>query len=91
METLYICGEADISRDESTILIKTQGAKKRIPIEAIRHIVVMSDGTLTTKFLALSDAPGSASRSSIITAGLPVHLSQSRIPVPAKSKSAKPD
>ena len=58
METLYICGEADISRDESTILIKTHGAKKRVPIEAIRHIVVMSDGTLTTKFLALSGRAG---------------------------------
>jgi CRISP-associated protein Cas1 len=58
METLYICGEADISRDENTILIKTHGAKKRVPIEAIRHIVVMSDGTLTTKFLALSGRAG---------------------------------
>ena len=58
METLYICGEADISRDESTILIKTHGAKKRVPIEAIRHVVVMSDGALTTKFLALSGRAG---------------------------------
>jgi CRISPR-associated protein Cas1 len=58
METLYICGEADISRDESTILIKTHGAKKLVPIEAIRHIVVMSDGTFTTKFLALSGRAG---------------------------------
>src|ERR1700730_6477271 len=59
METLYICGEADISRDESTILIKTHGVRKRVPIEAIRHIVVMSDSTLTTKFLALSVARSS--------------------------------
>jgi CRISPR-associated protein Cas1 len=63
METLYVCGEADISRDENTILvktrgIKTRGIKKRVPIEAVRHIVVMSDGALTTKFLALSGRAG---------------------------------
>jgi CRISPR-associated protein Cas1 len=58
METLYICGEVDISRDENTILVKTRGIKKRVPIEAVRHIVVMSDGALTTKFLALSGRAG---------------------------------
>jgi CRISPR-associated protein Cas1 len=58
METLYVCGEADISRDENTILVKTRGIKKRVPIEAIRHIVVLSDGALTTKFLALSGRAG---------------------------------
>jgi CRISPR-associated protein Cas1 len=58
METLYICGEANLSRDENTILVKTGGRKQRIPIESVRHIVVMADGTLTTKFLGLCGRAG---------------------------------
>lgn len=58
METLYICGEVELSRDENTILTKTGGRKSRIPIETVRHIVITSDGTLTTKFLALCGRAG---------------------------------
>ena len=58
METLYICGEADLSRDENTIVVKTGGRKKRIPIESVRHIVVTADGVLTTKFLGLCGGTG---------------------------------
>lgn len=58
METLYICGEADLSRDENTILVKIGGRKRRIPIESIRHIVLTADGALTTKFLGLCGRAG---------------------------------
>ena len=58
VETLYICGEADISRDDSTILVKTGGRKRRFPIETVRHVVVTSDGTLTTRFLSLCGKHG---------------------------------
>ncbi len=53
METLYVCGEADISREDGTILIRTGGKKKRIPIQSVAHLVLMSDGTLTTKLFSL--------------------------------------
>jgi CRISPR-associated protein Cas1 len=58
METLYICGEADLSREENTILVKTGGRKKRIPIESVSHIVLTADGALTTKFLGLCGREG---------------------------------
>jgi CRISPR-associated protein Cas1 len=58
METIYICGSADISRDESTILISTDGRKKRFPVETVRHVVMTADGTLTTKFLSLCGRNG---------------------------------
>jgi CRISP-associated protein Cas1 len=58
METLYICGEADLFRDDNTILVKTGGRKKRIPIESVRHIVMTADGALTTKFLGLCGRAG---------------------------------
>ncbi|WP_142846429.1 CRISPR-associated endonuclease Cas1 [Telmatospirillum sp. J64-1] len=58
METLYICGDADIARDENTILVRIDGRKKRLPIETVRHIVMTADGTVTTKFLALCGRAG---------------------------------
>ncbi len=84
METLYVCGEADISRDENTILVKTRGIKKRVPIEAVRHIVVMSTAPSLPSSWHSPGAPVSVSRSSIIVAGSPEHSSRSRILVPAK-------
>ena len=58
METLYISGTADISRDESTILIATGGRKRHFPVESVRHVVVTADATLTTKFLSLCGRNG---------------------------------
>jgi CRISPR-associated protein Cas1 len=58
METLYISGEADISRDEGTILVKTSGLKRRVPVEGVKHIVVLADGIVTTKFLGLVGRAG---------------------------------
>lgn len=58
METLFIAGEAELSRDEDTILVATGGRKRRVPVEALRHVVMTADGTLTTKFLALCGKRG---------------------------------
>ncbi len=58
METLFICGDAELSQDDKTILVKTAGIKKRIAIESIHHIVLLSDDTLTTKFLSLCGTAG---------------------------------
>src|SRR3546814_12721481 len=53
METLYLSGEADLYRDDSTVLVKTNGKKHRFPIETLRHIVLSTDGMVSTKFLAM--------------------------------------
>jgi CRISPR-associated protein Cas1 len=57
-EIVYVTGEADIHRDESTIVLKTDSGKRRIPAEVVRHVVLLWDGTLTTKFIQLCGRDG---------------------------------
>lgn len=52
-KTVYLTGNCELSRDENTILVRTDGTKRRIPVQGVSHIVAMTDGTLTTKFLSL--------------------------------------
>jgi CRISPR-associated protein Cas1 len=58
METLYIAGEVEVSRDESTILVISKGKKHRFPVETLRHLIMTADGTVTTKFIALCGKNG---------------------------------
>lgn len=53
METLIITGDCELSQKESTIRIKTGGGSRSVPVADVRHLVLMSDGRVSTKLLCL--------------------------------------
>jgi CRISPR-associated protein Cas1 len=58
MDTLYISGQADLSRDENTLLVLQNKVKKYFPVEQVNHLILTSDGTITTKLFALCGSYG---------------------------------
>lgn len=54
METLYVSKDAKLEREDSTLLIRQEGApKRRVPIQSLRHLVIAGEAGLTTSLLAL--------------------------------------
>lgn len=54
METLYITKDAKLSRKDSTLVVHQNGAaKRRFPINALRHVVIAGEAGLTTSLLGL--------------------------------------
>ena len=59
METLFIAKDADLSREDRTLLVRRPGLpKKRVPVEGLRHIVVAGEAGLTTSLLGLLGRAG---------------------------------
>jgi len=58
-ETIYITKDCNLSRDESTILVKpTEGKKLKFPVHNVGHLVMMGDGQISTKLMSLCGANG---------------------------------
>lgn len=54
METLYVTRDCQLSRDENTLRIDfPDGALRRFPVEALRHVVCLNSFTMTSKLLEL--------------------------------------
>src|SRR5215213_810479 len=54
METLFIAKDAVLEREDSTVVVKgPDGAKRRFPIHALRHVVIAGEARLTTALLGL--------------------------------------
>ena len=59
METLFVAKDADLSREDGTLLVRRPGLpKKRVPVEGLRHIVVAGEARLTTSLLGLLGRAG---------------------------------
>ncbi|WP_018632668.1 CRISPR-associated endonuclease Cas1 [Neomegalonema perideroedes] len=59
METLYLTKDVKISREHSTLLILTaSGARRRAPIEGLKHVIVAGEAHLTTAVLGLCGRNG---------------------------------
>lgn len=53
METLFISREAKLKRRENTLSVTVAGKTRSFPIEKIRHIVLLGESELNSKFLTL--------------------------------------
>ncbi|MDM8524299.1 CRISPR-associated endonuclease Cas1 [Desulfococcaceae bacterium HSG8] len=58
METLFVSREARLKRRENTLSIAVNGRTKFFPVEKIRHIVLLSEGTMNSSLLCLCGAHG---------------------------------
>lgn len=54
METLYLTKDVKLVREDSTlVVIPSSGARRRVPIEGLRHVIVAGEAQLTTAVLGL--------------------------------------
>jgi len=53
METLFIARDVKMTQRDKTLQLRAGKKKQSIPIEKVRHLVVLHEGTLTTKLLTL--------------------------------------
>lgn len=59
METLYLTKDVKIAREHSTLVIlSASGARRRAPIEGLKHVIVAGEAQLTTAVLALCGRNG---------------------------------
>ncbi len=54
METLYLTKDVKLTREHSTLLVTpAEGARRRVPIEGLGHVIVAGEAQLTTAVLGL--------------------------------------
>ncbi len=53
METLFISKDCKLSREDSTLLVSTEGRKTRIPIKGLTNVVVAGEAGMSTSVLGL--------------------------------------
>ena len=53
METLFVSKDARLSADGGTLLVRTDGAKRRIPIKGLSQVVLAGEAGLTTSLVGL--------------------------------------
>lgn len=58
METLFISKDARLRRSENTVVVTAGGRSHHYPIEKIRHIVLLSESDLNSRFLCLCGQHG---------------------------------
>ncbi len=58
METLFISKDAILSQKENTLRVKTAERQMQVPLSGVKHIILLSEGTLTTKLLGLFGSQG---------------------------------
>ena len=58
METLVVSRDAKLRQREDTLHIVIDGKTSVFPVEKIRHLILLGEGTLTTKLLNLCGKHG---------------------------------
>lgn len=54
METLYLTKDVRLAREHSTlVVVPSEGPRRRVPIEGLRHVIVAGEAQLTTAVLGL--------------------------------------
>lgn len=53
MDTLFVAKDAVVERDDSTLIVKVGGVKRRFPVHSLRHVIIAGEARLTTAVLVL--------------------------------------
>ena len=53
METLFVSKDARLSADGGTLLVRTDGARRRVPIKGLGQVVLAGEAGLTTSVIGL--------------------------------------
>jgi CRISPR-associated protein Cas1 len=58
METLFVSREAELKRRDNTLFIKVDGKSRPMPVEKLRHVVLMAESRLNSRLLSLCGTHG---------------------------------
>ena len=58
METLFVSREAELKRRDNTLFIKVDGKSRPMPVEKLRHVVLMGESRLNSRLLSLCGTHG---------------------------------
>jgi CRISP-associated protein Cas1 len=58
METLFVSREAVLKRRDNTLFIKVDGKSRPMPVEKLRHVVLMAESRLNSRLLSLCGTHG---------------------------------
>lgn len=53
METLYVSRDAKLSREDATLILRTEAGKRRVPVKTLKQVVLLGESGLTTSVLNL--------------------------------------
>lgn len=58
METLFVSREAELKRRDNTLFITVDGKSRPMPVEKLRHVVLMAESRLNSRLLSLCGTHG---------------------------------